>query len=73
MSNKIADGAIASLLTTRERDVLGFLLAGETAKGTAAKLGISPKTVETYRSRVKAKFRVQNTVELVATALRAGF
>lgn len=60
-------------LTGRETVVLKSLLAGETTKSTAAKLGISPKTVETYRARVRAKLNAHNTVELVAAALRAGF
>lgn len=60
-------------LTGRETIVLKSLLAGETTKSTAAKLGISPKTVETYRSRVRAKLNAHNTIELVTAALRAGF
>jgi DNA-binding CsgD family transcriptional regulator len=59
-------------LTGRETDVLKSLLAGETAKLTASRLGISPKTVETYRARLKAKLNVQNTVELVRVALQSG-
>lgn len=36
-------------------------------------MGISPKTVETYRSRIRAKFRARNTVELVVIAMENGF
>jgi two-component system response regulator FixJ len=59
-------------LTTREAEVLKALLAGETTKSTAGKLGISPKTVETYRARIRAKLRARNTGELVKAALRPG-
>jgi two-component system response regulator FixJ len=59
-------------LTGREVDVLQSMLAGETTKSTATKLGISPKTVETYRARLRAKMNAHNTVELVKLALQAG-
>jgi DNA-binding CsgD family transcriptional regulator len=59
-------------LTSRESDVLQWMLAGETTKATATRLGISPKTVETYRSRLRAKMNAHNTVELIKLALQAG-
>lgn len=67
--NKEARGAS---LTLREADVLESLLSGDTTKATATKLGISPKTVETYRARIRAKLNAKNTVELVRAALDAG-
>jgi two-component system response regulator FixJ len=59
-------------LTGRETDVLSSMLAGDTTKSTATKLGISPKTVETYRARLRAKMNAHNTLELVKIALQAG-
>lgn len=59
-------------LTPRKTAVLQSLLSGESTKSTATKLGISPKTVETYRSRIRSKMNVQNTVDLVRKALAAG-
>lgn len=59
-------------LTPREAMVLKALLDGDTAKLTAAKLGISPKTVESYRSRLRMKLAASNTVELVRIALERG-
>lgn len=59
-------------LTGREVTVLRSLLAGETTKSTATKLGIRPKTVETYRARIRAKLNAQNTVDLVRIAIQSG-
>ncbi len=61
------------ILTDRETDILALLLDGETTKETAQKLGISPKTVETYRGRIRAKLNAKNTVELVRHAIENGF
>lgn len=59
-------------LTPRESMVLRSLLEGDTAKLTAARLGISPKTVESYRSRLRMKLAASNTIELVRIALERG-
>ena len=45
-------------LTPREREVMDLALDGKTNKVIAAKLGLSPRTVQTYRSRVRAKMRL---------------
>ncbi|PRY94776.1 regulatory LuxR family protein [Hasllibacter halocynthiae] len=42
-------------LSPRERDVLVLWSRGRTLKAIAAELGISPKTVETYKMRGSAK------------------
>ena len=47
-------------LTTRERQVSEFVSAGHTVKQIAAQLGISPRTVEVYKSRMTQKLRVQD-------------
>jgi DNA-binding NarL/FixJ family response regulator len=60
------------LLTTREREVLCLLARGRRAKEVAADLGISVKTVETYRSRLMHKLRIDNLAGLVKFAIRAG-
>jgi two-component system response regulator FixJ len=59
-------------LTGQETAVLQSLLNGDSTKLTAEKLGISPKTVETYRARIRAKAQTRNTVELVRLALASG-
>jgi FixJ family two-component response regulator len=52
-------------LTSRERQVLGMVVAGETNKGTARHLSISEKTVEIHRARVMEKMQARSLAELV--------
>lgn len=55
-------------LTTRERQVLGLVAAGETNKGVARRLGISEKTVEIHRAKVMEKMQAKSLAELVKMA-----
>jgi DNA-binding NarL/FixJ family response regulator len=59
-------------LSDRERDVLRLLAAGQRTKEIAERLGISAKTVETYRSRIMVKLGIDNLPGLVKFAIRAG-
>lgn len=59
-------------LSLRERDVLQLVVEGQTNSSIAAKLSLSPKTVETYRTRIMRKLKVHDTVELVKFAMRHG-
>ena len=59
-------------LSDRERDVLRLLAAGQRTKEIAERLGISAKTVETYRSRIMVKLHIDNLPGLVKFAIRAG-
>ena len=45
---------------------------GFTAVQTAEKLFLSPKTMETYRSRAMRKLRLETRADLIAFALRSG-
>lgn len=56
-------------LSAREREVLRLLAQGHTNPEIAQMLSISPKTVDTYRSRVMQKLNLQKRSELVAYAL----
>ena len=60
-----------ALLTPREREVIDLIVEGLGNKQIAARLGISEKTVEVHRSRVKTKLRAGSVAELVKIALRA--
>jgi DNA-binding NarL/FixJ family response regulator len=84
LSHKISDAVIDDYLretvrvspldslSLRERDVLQLVVEGQTNNVIAQKLSLSPKTVETYRTRIMRKLKVQDTVELVKFAMRHG-
>jgi two-component system response regulator NreC len=59
-------------LSTREQEVLALTAEGFTSKEIGEKLFISPKTVDTYRSRIMEKLGLNHRAELVRFALRAG-
>jgi two-component system response regulator NreC len=59
-------------LTNREQEVLQFTAAGFTNQEIAAKLIISPKTVDTYRQRIMEKLNLHHRSELVRYALKTG-
>ncbi len=63
--------AIASL-SPREREVIVMVVNGASSAQIAAALGLSPKTVETDRSRLMAKLGVADITGLVKLALRTG-
>lgn len=57
-------------LSAREYQVFGFLVDGMRAKEIAARLDISPKTVDTYRSNVMRKLHIYDLAGLVKYALQ---
>ncbi|HXQ45012.1 MAG TPA: response regulator FixJ [Caulobacteraceae bacterium] len=59
-------------LSTRERQVLEGLVAGQANKVVALDLGISPRTVEVYRANLMSKMHAGSLSELVRMALQAG-
>ncbi|MCB9593296.1 MAG: response regulator transcription factor [Sandaracinaceae bacterium] len=61
-----------SLLSRREREVFERLARGETQRAVAEELGLSVKTVETYRARIRDKLGLHSRADLVAFALEAG-
>jgi DNA-binding NarL/FixJ family response regulator len=60
------------LLSAREREVLQLTVEGATSAAIADKLNLSPKTVDTYRSRLMEKLDMQNLPELVRFAVKHG-
>jgi DNA-binding NarL/FixJ family response regulator len=60
-------------LSEREREVLILLAWGYSNKEIAGKLGLSTKTVETYRVRINEKLGVRSRTEMVQYALRQGW
>lgn len=59
-------------LTPRERQVLQLIAESKTTKEIASLLGISVKTVETYRSRIMDKLEIHQTAGVVRYAIRHG-
>ena len=59
-------------LSDREREVLRLLAQGQRNKEIATHLGISVRTVDTYRSRLMLKVGVNDLANLVRFAIRAG-
>jgi len=59
-------------LSAREREVLQFMVEGKTIEETANLLHLSPKSVETYRSRLMAKLEIADLPTLVKFAIRHG-
>ena len=58
-----------AVLSKRERDVLGGLVAGHANKQIAFDLGISPRTVEIYRANLMDKMQAGSLSDLVRMAL----
>jgi two-component system, NarL family, invasion response regulator UvrY len=59
-------------LSVREQQVLLLVVRGQTSAAIATALNLSPKTVESYRSRLMAKLGVDDVTALVRLAIREG-
>ncbi len=62
-----------STLSEQETRVLRLVAWGFTNKEIAARLRISVKTVETYRSRLQGKLKIKSRPALVLFALKHGW
>jgi DNA-binding NarL/FixJ family response regulator len=59
-------------LSARERQVLQLVVEGRTSAEVAGMLKLSPKSVDTYRSRLMAKLALEDLPSLVKFAIRHG-
>ncbi len=59
-------------LTERQREVLQLIAEGYTTQEIAAKLVISPYTVQTHRQNIMRKLNLHNRAELIKYAMRHG-
>jgi FixJ family two-component response regulator len=57
-----------SILTARERDVMGLVVAGMLNKQIASEIGISEATVKIHRGNVMQKMQAGSLIELVRIA-----
>ena len=55
----------SALLSEREREVLGLIVAGLTNKEIGRALTLSPRTVETHRTNLFAKLEVESLAVLI--------
>ncbi len=60
-------------LTERERDVLKYVALGFANKEVAAKLGVTPKSVETYKMRASTKLDIYSRSKIVQYAISQGW
>lgn len=67
-----SDASALATLSTRERQVILLVVNGKTSAEVAEELHLSPKTVDSYRSRLMAKVGVKDVQGLVRFALRVG-
>jgi two-component system, NarL family, nitrate/nitrite response regulator NarL len=59
-------------LTPREHEIIRFISEGMTNQDIAAKLFLSPATVDTHRKNILAKLKLKNTASLVRYAAEHG-
>jgi DNA-binding NarL/FixJ family response regulator len=83
ISEKISPGLLAEYvsgrgehpldrITQRERQVLKLIVEGYTSNDVAKLLSLSPKSVDTYRSRLMLKLGISDLPGLVKFAIRHG-
>ena len=59
-------------LSGREREILQLVVEGKTSAEISTRLYLSPKTVDTYRSRIIHKLKVKGLPGLIKFAIRHG-
>jgi two-component system NarL family response regulator len=76
VSPELSDAHAAGIgelgLGRREREVLALIAEGRRSPQIAARLGISPATVEAHRRNIMRKLNLHSVAELTKFALRAG-
>jgi two-component system response regulator NreC len=71
-NNRAHNTAPITRLSERERQVLVWLAQGLRYQAIAERMGVSVKTVETYRSRLTAKLGFKNRADLRRFAIESG-
>jgi two-component system CheB/CheR fusion protein len=73
LRSHVQETAVARLarLSSRERQILDMVLAGQPSKNIAADLGLSQRTVETHRATIMRKTASASLPELIRVALAA--
>ncbi len=66
------DSTPLECLSPREREIMQLVVEGKTSAEIANMIFLSPKTVETYRSRLMKKLGIKNLPDLVKFAIQKG-
>jgi RNA polymerase sigma factor (sigma-70 family) len=72
LRDRVDEEDLLSRLSPREREVLQLVVEGNSSAEIAETLYLSPKTVETYRSRLMQKLEIHDIPGLVKFALQHG-
>src|SRR6188768_2897980 len=67
------DGVQTVSLSEREAEVIRLIAKGHTSKEMAQTLGLSPRTLETYKARAMSKLDLHTRADLIRYALRCGW
>ena len=69
-NRRLSDVTDARTISPRAREVLRLLAGGRTMKETAARLGITPRTVAFHKYRLMQQLSLRSSAELVQFAVR---
>lgn len=72
LEDKLAGTPIDDILSKREKQILEYIIAGNTNKEIAQKLYRTQRTVEYHRNRLMRKLNTHTTAELVKRAILMG-
>lgn len=70
--DKVVEKNPLEMLSQREREIFSLVIDGLSSAEIAEKLHLSPKTVESYRSRMMQKLGVEDIPGLMKFAMHAG-
>ena len=65
-------GGLLETLSSRERQIMQLVAEGRSSKAIGLDLHLSPKTVDTYRSRLMQKLRLKDVSALIKLAILHG-
>jgi DNA-binding CsgD family transcriptional regulator len=66
------DFSLLETLSPREREILQLVAEGKTSQQIGERLFISPKSIDTYRSRLMHKIGVEDMAGLIKFAIQQG-
>jgi DNA-binding NarL/FixJ family response regulator len=68
----LADAQAPMPLTSREREVLGYIVRGLSSREIGDRLQVATRTVESHRAKIMKKLRIHKASGLVRFAIREG-